>query len=754
MGGLIKHRYRGTGTMALLFLIAGLIVEGPAYGQPAAPIASIEQPAQPLGTALLDLGRQTGLSVVVDPVLVEGLEAPALSGEYTPRQAFEALLAGTDLSVRINGRVVSLRRDGQEARPARKKDRQRPEPPKPAATESDLGTTVVSASGYAQRLIDAPATVSVINREELIGRAYRDVTEALNDLPGVYVDEGPTSKGGTSQISIRGMDSKYTLLLIDGRPQGATQQAYYNGFGQGSQYGWLPPISAIERIEVVRGPMSSLYGSDALGGVINIITRTVPKQWGGSVGIDRTLQENSVSGDREQYRYYASGPLARDRLSLTVFGSYFHRDEDRIASGYFDNTRKDTTAKLGWTPGQHNRFEFEAGYTAQKSLGTAENTGSDSELKQARRHQLVSHQLKWGEQYHTHSYLRREALDNQSQQSSFTQTLFNTSTVMPLPHNILNWGGQYRKQQTENPARAIGKATLDRWDAAVFAEDQWLISSALALTFGARYVEDENYGGQFVPRLYANYKLGETFMLKGGASGGYRTPDLKQGDSDWVEGGGGRSVDGADVGNSALKAESSLTYELSGNWTWNRADASLTFYRTDFDDKIQKPIICQESSEGAYDCAYQGEAYQRIYRYENVDKAMLQGLEATFSYQPTSSLRLALNYTYTDSEQQSGEDKGEPLNNQPKQQSNVSLDWRLNAATRWWTKARYRGRSNESSDVQTPGYTMVDTGLGIKLGEAIFSAGIYNVFDKTVSQAEYARVLDGRRYIGSITVNF
>ncbi|MCE6982643.1 ligand-gated channel protein, partial [Pseudomonas frederiksbergensis] len=111
----------------------------------------------------------------------------------------------------------------------------------------------------------APASISAITREQIENKSYRDVTDALRDVPGVVVTGGASS----SDISIRGMASKYTLMLVDGKRQDS-RATRPNSDGAGIEQGWMPPLEAIERIEVVRGPMSSLYGSDAMGGVINI----------------------------------------------------------------------------------------------------------------------------------------------------------------------------------------------------------------------------------------------------------------------------------------------------------------------------------------------------------------------------------------------------------------------------------------------------------------------------------------------------
>ncbi|MCA2417974.1 TonB-dependent receptor plug domain-containing protein, partial [Vibrio chemaguriensis] len=141
-----------------------------------------------------------------------------------------------------------------------------------------METVVVTASSYEQSQADAPASISVISREELDSRYYRDVTDALKSVPGVVVTGG----GDTTDISIRGMGSKYTLILVDGKRQ-STRETRPNSDGPGIEQGWLPPLQAIERIEVIRGTMLTLYGSDAIGGVINVITRKDAFEWTGNV---------------------------------------------------------------------------------------------------------------------------------------------------------------------------------------------------------------------------------------------------------------------------------------------------------------------------------------------------------------------------------------------------------------------------------------------------------------------------------------
>ncbi len=184
---------------------------------------------------------------------------------------------------------------------------------------------VVSAAGFEQKVTDAPASISVISGQELQQKRYNNLAQALGDVEGVDVGQG-TGKTGGLNISIRGMPSEYTLILIDGRRQNAAGNVTPNGFGE-TRTSFMPPLSAIERIEVIRGPMSTLYGSDAMGGVINIITKKVASEWSGSLTLDHTFQENSDYGETSNTSLYASGPLIDGLLGLQVRGSLFNREE-------------------------------------------------------------------------------------------------------------------------------------------------------------------------------------------------------------------------------------------------------------------------------------------------------------------------------------------------------------------------------------------------------------------------------------------
>src|SRR5690606_16758140 len=226
-----------------------------------------------------------------------------------------------------------------------------------AQSVQQLDTVVVTAAGHEQQIIDAPASISVITREELEKKSYTDIVDAVQNIPGVHVTGG----GSSQDISIRGMAPSYTLYLVDGRPVSSGRSVNSNGQDGGKQIG-LPPLSMIERIEVIRGPMSSLYGSEAMGGVVNIITRKVTDTWQGSVNLDYTKSLNDISNDGQNGNFYVGGPLIPGRLGLRVNGGYTRWDESDFPGGD-DNAesrpktvRRQGGAELMFTPNDANTF--------------------------------------------------------------------------------------------------------------------------------------------------------------------------------------------------------------------------------------------------------------------------------------------------------------------------------------------------------------------------------------------------------------
>ena len=250
--------------------------------------------------------------------------------------------------------------------------------PDGASDANTLETVVVTAAGFEQKITDAPASISVVTREELQQRPYMTLIDAVRDLEGVDVGE-TSDKTGQKTISIRGMGSDYTLILIDGRRQNNHGDIYPNSFG-GNQFNHIPPLDMIERIEVIRGPASTLYGADALGGVINIITRKVSDRWRGSATLGHSFQENDQFGTDSTFDFSVMGPLVTDKLGLGLRGSRYGRNASNPeyetieapdgtvferALGFggggrtVDNTNTSAGVTLTWTPTDNQSVIFD-----------------------------------------------------------------------------------------------------------------------------------------------------------------------------------------------------------------------------------------------------------------------------------------------------------------------------------------------------------------------------------------------------------
>ncbi|WGI24499.1 ligand-gated channel protein [Halomonas alkaliantarctica] len=623
-----------------------------------------------------------------------------------------------------------------------------------------LDDMVVTASGFEQQITNAPASISVVSREELERGHYQNVTDALRDVPGVIITGGGAGDNG-QDISIRGMPSQYTLILVDGRPQNS-RESRPNG-SAGFEQDWLPPLQAIERIEVVRGPMSTLYGSDAIGGVINVITRKVAQEWHGNVQLDTVLQEDSDSGDSRQANFYLSGPLVGDRLGLQLYGRTSQRDEDNIINGYEDKSLQSLTARLSLAASDNHDFTAEAGITEQERQSLMGNSApsegcrggcEDSFNDYTHRHIALTHSGRF-DIGTSESFIQRETSENPSRDIEITNTTAKTSLVMPLGAHMVTLGANYEKESLEdNTTNQISSRTeIDNTQWALFAENEWLLTNAWALTGGLRLDNDDNFGSHISPRLYSVWNMTPHWTLKGGVSTGYRSPNLREITPDW-----GQISRGGNVyGNPDLEPETSLNKELALLYANdNGLNGSVTVFHNDFDDKITR-IACPDDicTDGANQ--FGSDPTYRV----NVDKAITQGAEVSIAAPLNDALELTASYTFTDSEQKSGEYAGEPLTQLPRHQVSATLDWQASAKLTQWTKVTYRGEESQPTtgpsqrSIVAPSYTFVDAGVGYQLNESTqLNAGIYNLFDETIDYDEYGYVEDGRRVWLGLNVAF
>lgn len=673
----------------------------------------------------------------------------------------------------------------------------------------ELDSSIISASGFAQDIKEAPATINVISKKELQSKPYRDVAEAIADIPGVdlYASKGKT---GSYNITMRGITG-YTLVLIDGRRQGIGGEVGPNGFNEISN-SFLPPISSIERIEVIKGPMSTLYGSEALGGVVNIITKKVSDKWETSVSLDALLNENKDWGNTYGTSIYSSGPLMNDKLGLTLRFREFYRQQSNVeftnGSGQRvpgDQAQSPTKAnnfnigtRVSYLANDYNTFIFDIDFSRnhydnkQGQLGTITSPGSTqgsltggyADIMEVDKFvTYLSHEgvyenfsIASGLQYNRVSNDGREVVGQATQpflgenrDIVAEDIILDTKSVIPLGQNhILSAGGEYRLEKMQD--KIANPTNFDQYLLAIFAEDEYSIKDNLRLTFGARYNHHEIFGNNVSPRAYLVYNPTDELTLKGGVSTGFRTPYANR----LINGAYNYSGQGRFpiYGNPDLKEETSLNYEIAAIYNNDLFYVSATGFLTNFKDKISTQRYDKNNMiPGIGTCNA-----DRCFRAINHGKVEYKGVELGAGISPLDNLNINFAYTYLDSEVKEAQDKsviGKPEQDSLKHNIMLKTEYSFyNKITPWikgeWQIDRYMGDTNINREYYKDIF-LASMGVRYDINKQWnINAAIYNLFNKSFTDGwesyqnsgtttwvnTYNRIEEGRRIYISINGSF
>ncbi|MDA3969248.1 TonB-dependent ferric enterobactin receptor CfrA [Helicobacter ibis] len=681
-----------------------------------------------------------------------------------------------------------------------------------ANEEYRLDKSVVSASGFMQDVKEAPATISVITKEELSTKPYRDIAEAISDIPGVDL-HASKGKTGSYLITMRGITG-YTLILIDGRRQSVSGQIGPNGFSEAPSV-FMPPLSSIERIEIIKGPMSTLYGSDALGGVINIITKKISNTWSASIQTEGIFNQDSKWGNYYGTSLYTSGPLINDKLGLTLRLREYYREGSSVefrqqngeilspsVAGPQNPTRANLHnigTKLTYTPNDNNTIilDFDYGlnkYNNNKSqIGTLTKPNSEGGLTGGYTDSMgfekivtyLTHEgaydnfvINSGIQYNSVSNDGREVVGDKSvkylgeNRDILAQTYIADTKVTTLigDKNMITLGGEYRLEKMQD--KIANPTNFDQYSIAIFGEDEISITDKLNLTLGARYNYHETFGNNISPRAYVVYNPTDNLTLKGGISTGFKAPEpnlLIPGEYNY---GGQGAV--PIFGNPNLTEETSINYEASIYYNTDLFYIGATGYITDFKDKIssvsiQKDAIVPNTNRICTPFGGRTTCSQAI----NHGEVEYRGIELQAGISPFENLNFDFGYSYTDSnikESLAKETIGTQVAYTLKHNINAKASYKILNFTPY-IKAEWQGdRYRDPSEYESLGKTyknifLLSFGASYEINPNwTLNGGIYNLLNKDFTNEfiydgsgyynAYNRVEEGRRFWLSLTGTF
>ncbi|MCF5899491.1 TonB-dependent receptor domain-containing protein [Aeromonas veronii] len=626
-----------------------------------------------------------------------------------------------------------------------------------AASNAPQADEVITVTTTAHNTRSAPASISVITAEQIKAAPVNDLADLLRHEVGIQAE---ANTNGRSEIGIRGMSGKYTLVLVDGKRLSSS-----NAMWRGGDFDNTPvPLGMIQRVEVIRGPMSALYGSDAIGGVINIITKQPGKTWQGAADADFKAIEGKDGGDQHRTNLGFTGPLT-DNLLIRMNGEVYDRQAwtpPEAAYGIPLIEAKQTrnfASTLSWLVDEQQRFELDYLYNQdERPLDIFRKIGNKVHSRQQQNDRNLfglTHKgnWNWGDTTVMVNYESSKIDDfndilkihqQPKEENNFTVKGY---TNLTLANHYLTLGGEYLDRELVDAVsyKDIGGKESHAQEA-LFAQDEIGLTDSLNLTLGGRYDHHGLYGSHFTPRGYLVYEMNEVVTVKGGVSQAFKAPASHQYTNGYsTESCGGRC---SIYGNDKVKPETSTNYELgiiAGEGVW---ETSSTLFYSDIDDMLigkEPPGSQKQYSDRTW---------------YNLDKATNKGLELTGKLDLTDDINLGANYTYLKAE----DDKGLQIINRPKHKTNAKLTWQATERVNAFVGTTYTGTqfiehkvNNATVRDKLPSYQTFDLGTGFKVTENFdLRLGINNLTDVRLQEKDtlFQNVEPGRSYYVSGSARF
>lgn len=630
---------------------------------------------------------------------------------------------------------------------------------------------IVTATKTKEEVRAVPQAVEVWTQEDLQRMGASDVVSALQLANNVNL-----SKAGMTgnAVMIRGMSTNHSLILVDGRRYAAEDTDVTTNVYALERM----DLSDIDRIEIVRGPSSSLYGSDAMGGVINIITK-VPDKAGGTVGVVTGTQNTaeymninfgkhhrwSTSFDarldrrRPFNRYTYSSAATMGGMTSVTDGSnrslYGMRRMYHLASVYdfenendnklrFDLEYHDDDLRSDFAPAWFSRGPMKL-YTAkdkheyyheQEKAASVEYTGKTKRNEYMFR--TYYNELKKNSLIDNGRDLfpgmMETILGGMYPRSDMDRAKYSTwvtearDTMYLGSHHNLTFGAEYRKLKYEGTRLAGSPVGLDKDMAghevnsyAGYIEDLWQVNDKLLLVPSVRYEHNSQFGSQTTPKIGLTYNLNSNWRFKSNYGRGYKAPSISELYMEMHRAMGSTTVD--IYGNPDLDPEKSTSYDFSLEYDKGRNFGKLTYFNNRVSNLIEADRL-----------------YGTTYTYVNVAKAHIDGIEAELGHRFGDRWTVKLTHNYLDAVNGRTDER---LNYRAKNTTTVQLLYDDHKENGFSAVLWDQFSSDYRFDGQDYTYNMLNFSFRKKLGSGFsLYGGVDDIFNKKVDDI----YIDGRMW--------